>query len=273
MDDAKHAFMEFERAGWNEVAAGYARVSEGRTSQITGPLLDAASVSAGTSVLDVATGPGWTAAAAAARGAAATGLDISTAMVAEARDRHPDLIFEQGAAEDLPFDDGSFDAVVSSFGMPHFYDHAAAFREFHRVLRPGGRVAVASWNPPATNPFFAIALGSIARSGSLEVDLPAGVDMFAWAEDDPVNELFSSTGFGPPERVQAELTFTTEDGPGTVLEVLQNASVRSRALFLGQTDAAKVAIAETISEMLAPMEDDGVWTIPATAFVVAAARI
>ena len=60
---------------------------------------------------------------------------------------------------------------------------------------------------------------------------------------------------------------------GVVLEVLQNASVRSRALYLAQTDAAKVAITEAIGEMLAPMEADGVWTIPATAFVLAAARV
>jgi SAM-dependent methyltransferase len=239
---------------------------------VAGALLDAARVTEGDRVLDVATGPGWMAAAAMARGARVTGLDVSEAMAAEATSRHPGLEVEVSPAETMPFGDGSFDAVISAFGMPHFADHAAVFAEAHRVLAPGGRIAVASWNPPASNPFFAVALGSIAQAGSLDVDLPAGVDMFAWADDEPCHELFDGAGFGPFTRDQVELTFVTDDGPGMMKQLLENASVRSRALYRAQTDEAKAAISAKISELLEPMHDGGRWTIPTTAFVLSAVR-
>jgi SAM-dependent methyltransferase len=260
LDESKARFRDFERDGWNQVAASYARVTEGVSDQIAAPLLD------------VATGPGWTAAAAARRGARATGLDISSSMAEEARRRHPDITVEVAPAEEMPFADGAFDAVVSAYGMPHFFDHGAVFREAARVLVDGGRIAVASWNPPASNPFFAVALGSIAQCGSLDVELPEGVDMFTWADDDACRELFTGAGFEEPERQEVEIRIVTDDGPATVLEVLENASVRSRALYQAQTDEARVAIAARIAEMLEPMERDGRWTIPLSAFVVTAGR-
>jgi ubiquinone/menaquinone biosynthesis C-methylase UbiE len=272
-DQQIEAFREFERAGWNEVAEEYARVSRNLTPQAAGPLLDAAQVTSGDRVLDVASGPGWVAAEAAGRGADATGLDISASMVEGARRRHPTITFEVGSAEEMPFEDGSFDAVVSAFGMPHFADHAAVFAEVRRVLRPSGRLAVASWNPPATNPFFAVALGAIAQCGSLDVDLPVGVDMFTWADDDACRELFSRAGLGPHTRTPVDLLLVSDDGPAEVVKVLDGASVRSRALFHAQAPEAKVAIVEKIGELLGPMERDGMWTITASAFVLSAESI
>jgi ubiquinone/menaquinone biosynthesis C-methylase UbiE len=273
LDPASQAFADFERVGWEEVAAGYSDQSEVSTAQISEPLLDAAGVRAGTRVLDVATGPGWTAAAAARRGADVIGLDLSAAMLREARARHPALEFRQGAAEELPFEAGSFDVVVSAFGMPHFTDHAAVFRECHRVLRDDGRLAVSSWNPPPVNQFFAIAFGAIAQAGTLDVDLPAGTDMFVWADDDNCAELFSSTGFGPHTRTPVEIMVTSEDATATMIETLEDGSVRSRALYLAQTDDARRAIKAKLTELLAPFEVDGSWTIDASAFVLAAHRL
>ena len=105
-------------------------------------------------VVDVASGPGWSAAAAVERGASVIGVDISHAMVDEASRRVPQAEFRLGAAESLPVEDESADAVVSAFGMPHFADHARFVAEGYRVLRPQGRIAFASWEPPADNPFF-----------------------------------------------------------------------------------------------------------------------
>jgi SAM-dependent methyltransferase len=272
MDEKAHAFQEFERNGWNEVASAYADLTAGTSSQVADALLDAAGGGEGVRVLDVATGPGGLAAAAAARGARVTGLDLSTSMVAEARARHPGIEFEVGPGEAMPLDDGSFDAVVSSFGMPHFADHTAVFAEAHRVLSGDGRIAVASWIPPADNPFFAVGIGSIAECGSLEVDLPEGTDMFAWYDDDISGDLFARTGFAPPRKQVVEMEAVTDDGPGMLLEMLENASVRSRALYRAQTDEARVAIRAKIVEKLAPMEHGGTWTIPLRAFVLSAVR-
>lgn len=268
MDEAAKKFQAFERDGFNEVAAAYAELTADVTAEISGPLLDAARVGSGTAVVDVATGPGWTAAAAAARGATAIGIDISQSMIDEASRRHPGIEFRLGPAEDLPVDSESVDAVVSAFGMPHFADHAAFAAEAHRILRPGGQLAFASWYPPASNPFFAVALGSIAKAGDLSVPLPDGVDMFAWAELEACDELLSAAGFGTCQRVDASLSLTTSDGPGTMVDFLKNASVRSRALYQAQTAEAREAIQRVIEEMLAPMEANGQWTIPLEAFVV-----
>jgi len=87
------AFRKFEHDGWQRAAVHYADAFGEITRKTAGPLLDAASVHSGTRVLDVATGPGVIAAAAAERGAIVTGLDFSAAMLAEARRRHPTLAF------------------------------------------------------------------------------------------------------------------------------------------------------------------------------------
>ncbi len=77
------AFRAFEHAGWEAIPSQYDDAFGRLTTQAIGPLLDAADVRGGTRVLDVATGPGYVAAAAAQRGASVVGLDFSAAMVAE----------------------------------------------------------------------------------------------------------------------------------------------------------------------------------------------
>ena len=92
-------------------------------------------------VLDVGSGPGYVAAAAAARDATAVGVDVAPAMVALARTLHPQVEFVQGDAEHLQFADDSFDAVVANFAILHLGRPEQAAAEFARVLvsrREGG---------------------------------------------------------------------------------------------------------------------------------------
>jgi len=113
------AFRAFEHAGWQGAALRYDDAFGSLTRQAIDPLLDAAEARSGARVLDVASGPGYVAAAAAARGARVTGVDFSLAMVRLARAQNPGVKFRTGNAEALPFRDGSFDAVVMNFGMLH----------------------------------------------------------------------------------------------------------------------------------------------------------
>jgi ubiquinone/menaquinone biosynthesis C-methylase UbiE len=131
MDEPIMPFDEFERRGWGDagLAIAYHEHLSDLTRQSVGPLLDAARVEAGTRVLDVATGPGYAAAAASARGAVATGLDLSAELIALARTLHAGVDFVEGDAMALPFEDGTVDAVVSNYGMPHFPDADAFLRE------------------------------------------------------------------------------------------------------------------------------------------------
>lgn len=266
-------FQRFERDGWEEVASSYAGSIGQVTAGVAGPLLDAAGVRNGSVVLDVATGPGWVAAEAVKRGAVALGVDIAQAMVDEARQRHPEVEFLRGSAEELPVGSAAYDAVVSAFGMPHFADHHAFAAEARRVLRPGGRLAFASWFPPDRNPFFAVLLGAIARRGTLEVELPTGVDMFHWADDDACDELLTGAGFGPATRSPVDLVWAVADGPTAMVDFLDNGGVRSRALFKAQTAEARAAIVDDITDSLAAYEREGTWAIPLNGFIVAAEKL
>jgi len=114
--------------------------------RFSGVVADAAGIRAGQRVLDVACGTGALACAAAervGRGGAVVGLDANADMLAMARRKSGAIEWIDGRAEALPFPDCGFDVVVSQFGMMFFDDRPAALREMQRVLRPGGRLAVA----------------------------------------------------------------------------------------------------------------------------------
>lgn len=124
-----------------------------------GPVVcEAAHVGAGQQVLDVACGTGALTTAVARRvapGGAAIGLDANPQMLAVARRKHAGIEWHDGRAESLPFADASFDAVVSQFGLMFFDDRVAALREMWRVLRPGGRLAVAVCDALERSPGYA----------------------------------------------------------------------------------------------------------------------
>jgi ubiquinone/menaquinone biosynthesis C-methylase UbiE len=114
-------------------------------------LCETADLQAGWRVLDVATGSGNAAIAAARRGCEVVGVDFVPALLEHGRVRaeaeHLDVVFVDGDAEDLPFLDASFDAVISIYGVMFAPDHQKAASELIRVCRPGGRIALASWTP------------------------------------------------------------------------------------------------------------------------------
>lgn len=114
-------------------------------------LCETADLQAGWRVLDVATGSGNAALAAARRGCDAVGADYVPALLERGRIRaaaeHLAVDFVEGDAENLPFPDASFDAVLSIYGVMFAPDHERAAGELLRVCRPGGRIALASWTP------------------------------------------------------------------------------------------------------------------------------
>jgi len=124
-----------------------------------GPVLcDAANITSGQRVLDVACGTGALTVAVAERvspGGAVIGLDANPEMLAVARRKHPHIEWHDGRAESLPFADASFDAVVSQFGLMFFDDRVAALREMQRALRPGGHLAVAVCDALEYSPGYA----------------------------------------------------------------------------------------------------------------------
>jgi SAM-dependent methyltransferase len=126
----------------------------------------AADVTAGKRVLDVACGTGILArrlASLTGSSQSIVGLDLTPGMLEVARRVAPAIHWQQGSAEDLPFTDGSFDAVVSQFGLMFFSDRVQALRELLRVLVPGGRLAIAVWDSIDNIPAFADELALMQR--------------------------------------------------------------------------------------------------------------
>ena len=124
-------------------------------------------MTAGDRVLDVACGTGVLARAAekqVGRAGAVVGLDPNDAMLAVAARKAPEIEWRKGRAESLPFDDASFDCVVSEFGLMFFEDRRAAVAEMLRVLRPGKRAVVAVWASIDESPGYAALARLLAQT-------------------------------------------------------------------------------------------------------------
>jgi SAM-dependent methyltransferase len=156
-------------------------------------VVDRAGVEPGNDVLDVACGTGNATIPAAKAGARVTGLDFAPALLEVAREQAADAMVEidfvEGDAQELPFGDASFDAVVSTFGHMFAPDHARAAAEMKRVLRPGGAIAVACWTPE----------GSIGRMSHTIAELvpppPGGQPPLLWGTEEHVRELWGEAEF------------------------------------------------------------------------------
>ena len=190
------AFRDFERAAHDEIAEGYRDFFTKVTGYAIEPLLDAALVGASARVLDVATGPGVLASRAARRGASpVVGIDLAPRMVAIAAAQYPGLDFRQGDAENLPFPDQTFDAVVSNFGIGHFPRPERAIREFARILAPRGVVALSWWDVPARHRLNGIFFDAVNEvQASPPPDLPTGPPMFRFSDDQELSALLRSAG-------------------------------------------------------------------------------
>ncbi len=163
----------------------------GTTLQIVAEsLAEAADVRAGTDVLDVAAGQGTAPLAAARRFASVTSTDYVPALLDKGRQRAlaegQQVQFQVADAEQLPFDDGSFDVVLSTFGAMFCPDHVRCADEMLRVLRQGGRIGLASWTPQGF-------IGRLFKTISAHVPPPAGlISPVLWGTEPHIVELFGS---------------------------------------------------------------------------------
>jgi SAM-dependent methyltransferase len=174
-----------QQAMWN--SGDYAII--GATLQIVGErLCESADLQPGSRVLDVACGNGNASLAAARRYGRVTGLDYVPALLSGAAERAKadrlEIEFVPGDAEALPFDDASFDLVLSTFGVMFAPDQAQAARELTRVCAPGGRIALANWTPEGF-------IGQLLRTVSRHVAPPPGLQPpVRWGVEAALHELF-----------------------------------------------------------------------------------
>jgi SAM-dependent methyltransferase len=163
------AIKKRQQQAWS---SGDFSVVAARIVLVAEQLCDAADLHADWRVLDVATGSGNAAIAAARLGCKAVGVDYVPALLERGRRRAAaeglEVELLEGDAESLPFPDDSFDAVTSVFGTMFAPDHAKTAAELVRVCRPGGTIALASWTPDGF-------IGELFRTVGAHVPPPAGV--------------------------------------------------------------------------------------------------
>ena len=179
------------RATW--AAGDYAAVAEMIDVAPPRDLLARMDIAPGQDVLDVATGTGNVAIRAAAAGAQVVGLDITPELFATARRRAAEydvtVDWLEGDAEELPFEDESFDRVLSTMGVQFAPRHEVVAQELARVCRPGGRIGLVTWTPEGQ-------IGELFKI--MGRYLPAPPDYASppplWGSEQHVRELFAGTG-------------------------------------------------------------------------------
>lgn len=183
-------FKDRQRAVWG--AGDWPEIAK-TIQDVSDQVVERAGIAAGHDVLDVATGSGNAAIRAAERGATVTGLDLVPENVEAARRRADeaglDATWVEGDAEDLPFDDDSFDRVVSVFGAMFAPRHDVAAGELARVARPGGLVVVTGWTPEGLNGQMFATLGKHLPPMPPEIKPP-----LLWGVEDHMRELFAPSG-------------------------------------------------------------------------------
>ena len=198
LTDLKHT----HRATWE--AGDYAAVAEHIDAVPPRDLLNRIAIAPGQDVLDVATGTGNVALRAAAAGAHVVGLDLAPELFVAARRRATEyrvtVEWIEGDAEELPFDDASFDHVLSVLGVQFAPRHEVVAAEVARVCRPGGHVGLINWTPTGViGELFSIMKGYLPAPPAYASSPPL------WGSEAHVERLFEGTG--------VELTFANGHNP------------------------------------------------------------
>jgi SAM-dependent methyltransferase len=151
---------------WNLVADGYADVAAPLFKTYAEAALRLAGPPPGGRILDVACGPGTLTLLAARTAGRVDALDFAPEMIARLQNLAPaNVVSRLGDGQALPYDDASFDAAFSMFGLIFFADRARGLAELARVLRPGGRVAISSWPPSERVPLMAALVAGMKSAG------------------------------------------------------------------------------------------------------------
>jgi len=214
-------------------------------------LCERAGLRAGDRVLDVACGTGNATIAAARRSFDATGIDYVPELLDVARERarveglEIDLV--EGDAEAMPFDDGSFDAVISVVGVMFAPDQERAASELLRVCRPGGTIALANWTPDGF-------LGDLFRLIGRYVPPPVGVrPPPEWGGEERIAELLGATAERRTERRMFTFRFRTAEDFADLFLTRYGPTLKASE---AQDDSGRTALRDDLVELIAKHDDD-----------------
>lgn len=262
-------FRDFERAAHGRRAGSYREQFAAVTARAIEPLLDAAGVSSGTRLLDVASGPGELAAQAVLRGARVTGVDLAPEMIALAARLCPEAAFREASADALPFGDASFDAVTCAFGVGHFPDAARVAAEIVRVLRPGGRAALAWWDGFAQNRINGVFYDAMTRLkiAAPPGTVPAGPPIDQFSDRERFAQLLRGAGLADVTVEAVSFIHSLPDADA-LWRMAMGSFARASSVIAAQNDDVQRAIRAAVTQEAARYAVADGLTIP-VAFLVA----
>lgn len=266
---AYEEFKSAEMQGWDARAGVYNDFTGQITTRAIPTLLAMAETAPGKRILDLGCGTGRAAGAAAALGADADGIDVSAAMVDAARDTFPKVTFDVGDAEAIRRENGTYDAVIWSFGVMHVGSPEAVFREMARVLKPGGRVALTHWIGPPDSPLFRIVIGTMQRLADMSV-VPPSPPPFALSSEDAMKVALEQAGFDEVSCLRLPLVFRCP--AGSFAEHFRNFAARAAVILDRQDDAVLKEIRSSWDTQLDAFLVDGELQVPMPALAVSAVR-
>ncbi|MBI4520372.1 MAG: methyltransferase domain-containing protein [Gemmatimonadetes bacterium] len=210
-----------QKLQWSRAAEGWERQYEwfeGQSRDLTAWLCGAAGLVPGLQVLDLASGSGQPASTAALRvrpGGGVTATDLSPDMVAVARRTARRLGLDNLEVREmdmraLAFPDGMFDAATCRFGLMFCPDPVRAAAEVRRVLKPGGRFALAVWDEPAKNPFFTVLAGVVGQFVPVPPPDPTVPGVFRLAPPEELARVLGAAGFSEVEVEARPMTLSYE---------------------------------------------------------------
>ena len=275
------AYRADSRERWEAAAPGWAREREAFQRDaiaVSQWLLDAAHLQPGHTVLELAAGPadtGLLAAELVAPGGKAIITDNAEAMIEAAKARAEEVgatnvEIRPMEAEWIDLPTASVDAVLCRWGYMLLADPEAGLRETRRVLRPGGRVALAAWAGPDTNPWFA-AIGRVMVERGLIEQPPADAPgPLAFGRPGRIEELLDVAGFDDIEVAPLDFAFHAASLDEWWEHSIAMSGSFSRVVG-GLSPAEHYALRDAVDAAYAPyVRDDGSLEIPARALMAAA---
>src|SRR5882672_5679790 len=168
------------------------------------------------------------------------------------------------SADDLPFNDGTFDGVSVRFGYMFFPDMGKATAEFSRVLKPGGRLCSSVWVKPEENPWTTIAMQAIATEAVVSPPDPDGPNMFRCASPGFVSALYEGAGLRDVAEWDVDVELVTRS-PAQYWEMISEHVSLAVAALQQVDEAARERIAEAVIAKVSTYEEDGKVRIPGVA--------
>ena len=275
------AYRADARERWEVAAPGWAREREAfqrDAMEVSRWMIEAADLQPGHTVLELAAGPGDTGLMAAELvrpGGTAIITDNSEGMLEAARARAKEVgatnvEIRPMEAEWIDLPTASVDAVICRWGYMLLADPETALRETRRVLRPGGRVALAAWAGPEDNPWLALMGRTMTERGLVEPDPPGTPGPLAFAEPGVVEELLDAAGFEDVEVAPLDFAFHAPSLDDWWEHAIRTSGRFSRVVA-GLSPADHYALRDAVDAAYAPyVQDDGSLEIPARALMAAA---